>query len=163
MLALALLFACGTPSEPPTEEAAEAPAAEAPAPAEAPTWTTFGEAFPDGDAVAAAALLDDPEPFVGQSLVVEGRVADVCQKAGCWMVIADGDRTMRVMMKDHAFAVPKDCDGEVARVAGTVVAKDVDAATVAHFEGEAAKPEVMPEKAPGRTYQLVASAVQLNR
>ncbi len=170
-----LLSACGcapAPAEPAAVSVKSAPtapdAAAAEAMAEAPTgWQTFGEPFGVSEAVMASTVLDAPADFLGKKLTVEGRVADVCQKAGCWMVVTDGSaRTMRVRMKDHGFAVAKDATGATARVHGEVVAKRVDPKEVAHFEGEAAKPEVMPEgdlAAGTTTYELVASAVQIKR
>jgi hypothetical protein len=172
-LFLALLTACGTPTSPPgtsleaAPEAAAAPAAE-PSEPTAAGWETFGEAFDlSGEAIAAKALLDDPASKVGQTLTVEGRVADVCQQAGCWMVVSDeAGRSMRVRMKGHAFAVAKDGTGATARVHGEIVAKAVRPDEVAHFASEAAKPDAMPENAlaaGATTYEIVASAVALRR
>ncbi len=140
------LAACGgAPSEPTS-------------PAE---WASYGAPIADGPSLSAKDLLNDPALYVGKSVVVEGRVADVCAKAGCWMVIAEGDQTMRVRMKDHGFAVAKDGAGSDCRLSGEVVAVDIDPDTVAHYEGESRKPEVMPEKTAksGVTYEIVASGV----
>jgi hypothetical protein len=138
----------------PTKDAA---AAEAPADG----WTSFGAPVDASTVVPAATLLADPKSYVGQNLVVSGRVADVCTKAGCWMVIAEGEETMRIRMKDHAFAVAKDGAGSDCRVQGEVVEIQVDPATVAHFESESRKPEMMPEK-PGKSvvYEMVAAGVE---
>jgi hypothetical protein len=186
-IALLTLFACGTAAtpeltaEPGAEPVAEAVAPEAAhheghhdgtaaAPAGAPApegWDGFGGTLVADHIVTASTLLDDPKAFLGQTVVVEGRVADVCQKAGCWMVVTDGGRNMRVRMKEHGFSVAKDGTGRDCRVQGEVVALPVDPETVAHFKGEAARPEVMPESAlPAGaevTYELVASAVHLRR
>jgi len=124
-------------------------------------WASYGAPIADGPSLAAKDLLADPSLHVGKSVVVEGRVADVCAKAGCWMVIAEGDRTMRVRMKDHDFAVAKDGAGSDCRVAGDVVAVKIDPDTVAHYEGESRKPEIMPEKTAkaGVIYEIVATGV----
>ena len=129
----------------------------------AATWQAYGGDVATSEPVSAKTVLDSPDTYVDQAVLVEGEVADVCQKAGCWMVVTDGtQRTMRVRMKDHDFSVPKDCSGKTARITGTVVAKEIDPKDVAHFEGESAKPEVMPEKGKtGTTYELIASAVQI--
>jgi hypothetical protein len=185
LLPLLFLAACAT--EAPAPEAAEAPAAKVPAaaPADAPKpeavadeeegepeatdgvkdgeWTRFGGEFTQEEVVAAASLLGDPAKYVDQTVRVEGRVADVCQKAGCWMVLADGDKLMRVRMKDHGFAVARDGAGATCQIEGQVIAKTIDAKEVAHFEGESAKVEAMPEKTQEvgeTTYEIVASAVQ---
>ena len=171
-LCLALLVGCGgastaTPAvDAPEPEPKAAPVDEGAAKADK-GWDAFGDAAQQGESVTVAKLLDDPSSFVGKPLAVEGRVADVCQKAGCWMVVTDGARNMRVRMKDHGFSVAKDGAGRDCRVHGEVVEIAVDPETVAHFKSESAKPEVMPEAALAEdakvTYELVASAVQLKR
>jgi hypothetical protein len=65
---------------------------DAPAAAEtAASWQHYGAPFTSTEPIAAAALLSNPEPHVGKTVLVEGRVADVCSKKGCWMVVAAGD------------------------------------------------------------------------
>ena len=102
-------------------------------------WTAYGTPFSTETTVTpAATLLASPADFVGKSVRVEGRVADVCQKMGCWMVIADGDQSMRVLMKDHAFAVDKQGASRTCQIDGIVEAKPIDPKTVEHFESESA-------------------------
>lgn len=170
------LVACGsatsTPEASPAEpvEAAE-PATPAAAPAAAAAedaaWDVYGEGVNIETVVAAKTVLDDPASFVGTDLVVEGELADVCQKKGCWSVITDGTRSMRVMMKDHAFGIDMQGTGRTGQFQGQVVGKGIDPATVEHFKSESAKPEAMPEAAlPADatvTYELVASGVRLRR
>ncbi len=91
---------------------------------------------------------------------MEGNVVDVCQKAGCWMVMSDGARQLRVTMKDHGFAVDKQGAGSWAKVQGMVQEVPLDPATTAHFEGEADRPDLLPEKQ-GQTFQIHASGVSL--
>lgn len=152
-------------------EVAAAPAgAPAGAPADAPPpdaegWTTYGTPLAEGAVLTAAALMADPATHVDQTIRVQGRVTDVCQKAGCWMVIAEGEKTMRVTMKEHSFSVAKDGSGSDCVVEGVLTAKAVDPETVAHYEGESAKPEAMPEKQAkdGTVYELVATGVKLKK
>jgi len=129
-----------------------------------PVWATFGAAFDAAASVVpVTAVLDSPATFEGKEVTVEGAVADVCQKAGCWMVLGDGARTIRVRMADHAFSVEKQGAGWTAQVQGKLVAKPLDAAMVEHFKSESAKPEVMPESgvAGGVVYELVATSVRM--
>ena len=49
-------------------------------------------------------------------------ITDVCQKKGCWMVIEDNGY-MRVLMKDHAFAVDMNATGKTCDVEGVIIAK----------------------------------------
>ncbi len=157
----ALLIGCGANSEP---EVAAAPEVKAPEAAPAAGPEHFGAPFAVTESIQAAALLDDPAAQVGKTIKVEGRVADVCQKAGCWMVISDENRTMRVLMKDHEFSVAKDGTGAWATIEGTVVEKANDKAEAEHYASEAAKPELGPEATAGeKKFELVATAVELKR
>lgn len=161
---LLVLVACGSSPAPQSPPADAPAAAAAPAASPAPAaWVAFGAiAAEDRPVLAATALLDDPARYVGQTVRVEGRVADVCQKAGCWMVIAEGERSIRVTMKDHGFSVDRGGAGQVGQVDGVLVAKPVDPATVAHYESESGKPGLIPEKSAtgGVSYELVADGVR---
>ncbi len=117
-------------------------------------------------AVALGKVLDDPKAHAG-AVVIEGKVSDVCQKKGCWTVLSDGARTLRITMKDHAFGIPKDASGATAQFKGELVAKPLDPKTVAHYASEAGNPDAMPEKGlpagATETWELVASSARLKR
>lgn len=166
VLPLVFLAACGTANGTSKEEKAMAiveEQAKAPVVAEADDqgWAHYGEAFTTDEIVASSDLFADPNAFVGKTIRVQGRIADVCQQAGCWMVIAEGDKTMRVMMKDHAFAVAKDITGQDCMIEGTVSVNELDADTVKHLEGESKNPEAMPEKqaVDNKVYEFTATGV----
>ncbi len=176
MLLTLVLIACGA-SEPTAEapaapEAVVAPEATAAAPAAAAAatapegWSSFGSAFTADDVIPAAQLLKDSASFTGKTVRVEGRVADVCSKKGCWMVLTapeGGQEMMRVTMKDHAWGLPLDCTGQAIQLEGEVVAKAVDPETVEHYKSESRKPEMTPETqaTAGTSYELVASGARL--
>lgn len=48
----------------------------------------------------------------------QGTVKQVCQRKGCWMVIADGEIFARVLFKGPGFSVPKMSSGNTAIVYG---------------------------------------------
>ena len=83
-----------------------------------------------------ATLLAAPQDYVDQTLVVEGNVVDVCQKAACWLVLEHEGQTIRVLMKDHGFAVAVDGTGGVSQVYGTLKAVEIDPEFVEHLESE---------------------------
>jgi hypothetical protein len=165
MLTLLIAFACSTEPAPTKEEKAtdhltepEAPAAQA----DADGWTHWGEDFDATEVVAAADLLADPASFEGREIRVEGRITEVCQSAGCWMVIAEGDQSMRVMMKDHAFAVDKGIAGQDCQVEGLVTVRELDPEFVKHLEEESEDAENMPEKkaaTDGKVFEFEAAGV----
>lgn len=157
MLAL-LLLACSTPEPTPAPPAAEL---AQPAP---PSETTYGDALTGAERLSVKALLADASAHVGKTVQVEGHITDVCQKAGCWMVLTEEDQLLRVTMKDHSFSVDKNGAGATAICEGTVVEVPADPETVAHYQSEAREKGAIPEaNTAGSTYQLVASAVQIRR
>ena len=174
-LALALV-ACGADDAGETPAAAPAQATPAVAsPAAAPAagtsgdWSTFGEAFTvaEDQTVSCDSLLQDPAKHVDATIRVSGRVADVCQAKGCWMVLtpettSDTEQMIRVTMKDHAFSVDKQGAGSTAHLEGILKAVEVDAETVEHYASEGGTEGAVPEKH-GMKYELVASAVQMRK
>jgi hypothetical protein len=126
----------------------------------APTGSTghFGAAFAVAESKPLGAVLASGVPTT--PVKVTGTVGKVCQKKGCWMVITDGESTARVLVADHALAIPMDGDGKAAIVEGTLEVKELTEANVAHLkqdgdstiEGDAARQE----------YFLHATAVELS-
>jgi hypothetical protein len=100
----------------------------------APSGSTghFGAAFAIADAQPLSAVLASGVPT--SPVKVTGTVGKVCQQKGCWMVLKDGDKTARVLVKDHAFAIPMDGEGKAAVVEGTLEVKDLTEANVAHLK-----------------------------
>lgn len=125
-------------------------------------WASFGEPMASDNTVALSDLLDNPDTYTGQTVRVQGTVADVCQMAGCWMVMADGERTMRITMKDHGFAVAKDAATSMGEVEGVVIARPADPERAAHFASEAANPDAMPENTgAAMLYEISATGVRI--
>lgn len=128
------------------------------APAAAGSTGHFGAPFAVTEAQPLATVLAAELPT--DAVKVSGTVEAVCQKKGCWMVIKDGEMSARVLVKDHAFAIPFDGKGKSALVEGTLESKDLSEANVAHLkqdgddtiEGDGARKE----------YFLHATSVELN-
>lgn len=130
-------------------------------------WQHYGAEFslsPE-QALRCEALMADLPAHVDHTVRVKGRVADVCQSQGCWMVLTPeegGEQMIRVTMRDHAFSVDKGGRGRQADVEGVLVARSLDPEAVAHYEGEAGNAAAVPERLAtgGLSYELVASAVR---
>lgn len=98
----------------------------------------FGEPMPAGDAAAlASAEVGDADAAPRK---ISGRIVEVCQNKGCWAMLEDEGRAARVMMKGHAFFLPKDASGP-AIVFGRLQAKTLDAKTAQHLAEDAGKAE----------------------
>ena len=72
----------------------------------------FGAPMPEGEAIDIAVAATDPAARTGEAALYRGRITEVCQKKGCWVVLEHDGHSARVMAKDHGFAVPTDASGE---------------------------------------------------
>ena len=115
-------------------------------------------------ALPVAELLADPERHDGETLTIAGTVREVCRKKGCWMILAAGERQMRVIFQDYAFFVPLDSAGAEVRAAGRFSIRDVSAEQTRHYLEDAGRhAEAQTITAPVRSYTFVASGVELVR
>ncbi|MBK8979732.1 MAG: DUF4920 domain-containing protein [Planctomycetes bacterium] len=122
----------------------------------------YGAELSVGDAVPARALLQQPESYDGKRVLVEGTVAEVCPVKGCWMVIRDGEQSMRVTFKDYGFFVPKDCAGQTARIEGVFAICEVPVDEARHYLEDAGRPEGAAKiTQPVKQLTLVADGVEL--
>lgn len=71
----------------------------------------YGEPMPEGEAIDIATAAANPETYAGEPRLFAGRITQVCQKKGCWVVLEQDGKSARVMAKDHGFEVPKDSNG----------------------------------------------------
>jgi hypothetical protein len=118
----------------------------------------FGAAFAVVDAQPLSTVLASGT-LPTEAIKVSGTVDSVCQKKGCWMVIKDGDMQARVVVKDHAFAIPMDGEGKAATVEGTLVLEDRSEANVAHLKQDG--DDTLVGDGPRQEYTLHATAVEL--
>jgi len=117
----------------------------------------FGEVPTVAETTAMKAIFADPDAWMGKTVAIETEIADVCQKAGCWAVLSDGEHSMRVTIPKHDWALPKDSTGQKALFQGKVVKGKTSKKVIEHYAGESNKPEIMPE-----TTQEVVLAMELS-
>jgi hypothetical protein len=69
-----------------------------------------------------SAILEDPESFLDETVLVEGEVLDVCPMAGCWIELSSDveDEKIKVKVKDGEIVFPMEAKGSVALVEGKV-------------------------------------------
>ena len=72
---------------------------------------TYGAAMPKGKAVDIAVAAQNVEAYVSKPGKFKGRITQVCQKEGCWLMIESNAQAARIKAKDHAFLVPKNSKG----------------------------------------------------
>jgi hypothetical protein len=98
------------------------------------------------------------EANVGQTLAVKAPAAEVCQNKGCWMVLTEGARTMRVTFVDYSFFVPKDIAGKTVVVEGVLSRKLLSAEEAKHYAEESAS-GAATAPGPREEWSLVATSV----
>jgi hypothetical protein len=118
----------------------------------------------DAKSVPLAQVLDQPENFTKEPVVIEGTVEASCQNKGCWMQIVPepGRSGVRVTFKDYGFFVPKEIKGMTARMEGTVAVKTLSKEEADHLAGEGAKLD-RAEDGTAREISFVATGVELRK
>jgi hypothetical protein len=167
-VALALLagpLACRS-----TPPAATPPAPPAASAAARPAVKTYGQAVTPGESLPVATLVGKPDSYAGKDVTVEGTVRAACTNKGCWLELAESDKTgagappgCRVTFKDYGFFVPTNSAGSRARVQGTFELATVSAARVRHLEQEGAAFANKQPDGTARELRLVATGVELWR
>ncbi len=75
-------------------------------------------------------------------VTIKGKVADVCDKKGCWLTIETDDNSkFFVKMKDYAFFVPTALKGKNVVLEGNAVKKVISVDEQKHYAEDAKKPQ----------------------
>jgi hypothetical protein len=84
--------------------------------------TTYGEALTLNEVTPVSAILDAPESYIGERVLVEGMVVEVCEKRGCWVDIASDREYEKIQIKveDGVIVFPLSARGKQALVEGVV-------------------------------------------
>lgn len=117
----------------------------------------YGEAFADGPVVPVSSAIAQFDVHAGEPRLFSGRITQVCQAKGCWMMLEHDGETARVMFGKHAFFLPKDTRGS-AVVHGVLERKELTAEQIEHFRRESDNGlAVQPTE-----YRIVADGVRVD-
>ena len=126
------------------------------------THEVFGSTLPEsGTPVSFGELMGNNDKYLDQEVLVETRIAKVCQKKGCFFVAQEGAETARVSFKDYVFFIPTDSGGKDVVLLGIYSRESVSKQEAQHYDtdlGETASSR--PERF---QYSIVASAVKIPR
>jgi hypothetical protein len=84
---------------------------------------SYGEPLTGTETVPIDVLLEDPEPYLGQVVRVEGLVTGVCEKRGCWMSLASDQKEfaeIRIKVDDGVIVFPMEAKGKHAIAEGVL-------------------------------------------
>lgn len=126
---------------------------------ETATHEVFGSTMrATAEPVSLADIMAAPESHQGNTLVIQTRVAKVCQKKGCFFIAQQGRHALRVSFKDYGFFVPTDMGGKAVTLVGELVERTLTAEQAAHFNQDAGAADAF---ASGTVYEIVATAVSV--
>ena len=120
----------------------------------------FGATLPENESpVSLGELIANSDDYLGRQVMVETRIAKVCQKKGCFFVAAEGASSARITFKDYSFFIPTDSGGKTATVLGVFSRQPISKEQAEHYAadlGEAEAPD-----ADQFEYSIVATAIKL--
>ncbi len=99
------------------------------------TFLKRGAAIGTAEKVSLEKVMSDPAKYSGKVVLVEGVIVRSCKTEGCWAEMApkaDG-KSVRVKMKDHAFFIPLESAGAMARAEGVFTVKTLTKQMVDHM------------------------------
>jgi hypothetical protein len=121
----------------------------------------LGKPFALKEPVSVAAVMEKPDAWVGKTVQVKGKVAEVCQMMGCWMNLSDTatGKSIRIKVNDGDIVFPKDAPGRMAIAEGTLAKMELtreQAVAQAKHEAEETGRKFDPKsvKGPFTTYQI---------
>lgn len=121
---------------------------------------TFGATYPEAaSAITLRQLVDSANEHLNQQVLVNTRIAKVCQKKGCFFIAQDGDITMRVSFKDYGFFIPTDSSDKAVDLAGVLTSKQISEKQARHFAKDIGE-EYSAIKT-GQNYEFIASSVRI--
>lgn len=158
-VAVAVLGGCGSREDAATSKTASG--VRLPEGAEA-----LGEAITVTDPpVALATVRANPEAYFEKTILVEATAQDICQAAGCWMTIVDGDgEPIWVRWASGCggkYSFPKDAQGRRLLVQGSFYAKEIAPEDAEHIAGESPGMKMAADEIAGRTFEMNATACVL--
>jgi hypothetical protein len=81
--------------------------------------TRLGQPLTLREPLTVDQLMASPANYSGQTVQVKGKVAEVCQMAGCWMQLAGtGKNAVRVKVNDGDIVFPRTSVGKIAVAEG---------------------------------------------
>jgi hypothetical protein len=117
-------------------------------------------------AISLATVLENPESYTKEAVVVEGMIAASCTRQGCWMQLAPSEAkdaaSVRVTFKDYGFFIPLEAKGMKARAEGVAVVNTLSKADADHLEEEGAK-LIRREDGTALEVSFVANGVELTK
>jgi hypothetical protein len=126
-----------------------------------PSGEDFGAGLTLGQISELDEIISRPEDYSDGPVLVSGKVSEVCQRKGCWMILRGEEAETRVTFKDYGFFVPKNCSGRVAYVEGEVQREVISERLARHYAEESSLGHPDEIQGAQEVVSFVASGVRL--
>lgn len=120
----------------------------------------YGATLPEnGNPISLGELIGNSDKYQDQEVMVETRIAKVCQKKGCFFLATEGASSARINFKDYSFFIPTDSGGKTVTLVGVFSRSPISKEQAEHFAADLGEAEAPATG--GFEYSIVASAVRL--
>ena len=126
-----------------------------------PAGEDFGAGITLSETSDLGEVLSDPAKYAETPVLLRGRISDVCQKKGCWLVLADGAHQVRIRFADYDFFVPKDCQGKQAYAEGRVETETLSERDARHYAAESIGGDPSAIRGPQEVVSFTATGVRI--
>lgn len=99
----------------------------------------YGKEITLKDKVSITKVLEKPSKFEGKTILVEGKILDVCPDSGCWIELGGekAGQKIKVQFEEGKVSIPKDSKGKTVTVQGVLQEATSEASSCS--EGDHAK------------------------
>lgn len=123
-------------------------------------YEVFGSSPADsGEKVALEELVANSTEYQDKEVLVDTRIAKVCQKKGCFFIAQSGADSVRISFENYGFFIPTDSAGKQATLAGVFSRKPVSKEQSDHLAEDLG--ENPAEEAPAFEYSIVAKGIRI--
>lgn len=158
----AVVAGCESTSAPAAKAGGDAKPAAVAAAAPSGSFKSYGEPVKNDGAptVTVKQLLSNVSQYEGKPVRVEGAVSKVCERKGCWMEMADGDKALFVKFTCPVDGrlIPMDAVGKRAVAQGELKIKEISEADARHLAEEGGKTPEQVAKIVGPQKQITLAS-----
>ena len=123
---------------------------------------TFGKPLSIKKALTLQQAIQESAKYQNQKVLLEGRISDVCQMKGCWLMLSDSERAIRIKFEGYSFFVPKDSRGKKVRAEGRLIQETLSEDMARHYAAEqSTKSDPSEIKGPQRVVTFEAAGVAI--
>jgi hypothetical protein len=124
---------------------------------------TFGKPLSLKKTLGLQEAIRQPAKYQNQRVLLEGKISDVCQMKGCWLMLSDGERAIRIKFEGYSFFVPKDSKGKKVRAEGRLSQETLSEEMARHYAAEqTTKSDVSAIKGPQQVVTFEATGVAIS-